>query len=94
MRKILTSVLSVAGLLAVVLALASSPASAAKQVVTIASPGGNASPAGTYTVSWETQGGCEPGAGTSGATGSVTITVADDLHRDDNYGDCAAGPVS
>ena len=75
MRKILTSVLSVAGLLAVVLALASSPASAAKVVVTIQTedPG----TAGTYTVSWETQGGCDPGSGTSGASGSVTLTVAD-----------------
>ena len=72
MRKILTSVLSVAGLLAVVMALASSPASAAKDVVTITS----ADQAGTYTVSWETQGGCEPGSGTSGASGSVTLTVA------------------
>ena len=73
MRKILTSVLSVAGLLAVVLALASSPASAAKVVVTIQTedPG----TAGTYTVSWETQGGCDPGSGTSGASGSVTLTV-------------------
>ncbi len=76
MRKILTSVLSVAGLLAVVLALASSPASAAKEVVTIQT-GGTPSQAGTYTVSWETQGGCDPGSGTSGASGSVTLTVAD-----------------
>ena len=74
MRKILTSVLGVAGLLAVVLALASSPASAAKQVVTISTP--DPAPAGDYTVTWETQGGCDPGAGTSGASGSVTISVA------------------
>ena len=73
MRKILTSVLGVAGLLAVVLALASSPASAAKDVVTITS----ATASGTYTVTWETQGGCDPGAGTSGATGSVSLTVAE-----------------
>ena len=78
MRKILTSVLSVAGLLAVVLALATSPASADKQVVTISSPADDtAGGAGTYTVSWETQGGCDPGAGTSGASGSVTLTVAE-----------------
>ena len=66
MRKILTSVLSVAGLLAVVLALATSPASAAKDVVTIQSPPddtvGNV---GTYTISWETRGSCDPGSGTS-----------------------------
>ena len=81
MRKILTSVLSVAGLLAVVLALASSPASAAKEVVTIQTddPG----QAGTYTLSWETQGGCDPGAGTSGASGSVTLTVTDSTPNDD-----------
>ena len=76
MRKILTSVLSVAGLLAVVLALASSPASAAKEVVTIQTSG-DPSQAGTYTVSWETQGGCDPGSGTSGASGSAEMTVAD-----------------
>ena len=84
MRKILTSVLSVAGLLAVVLALASSPASAAKQVVTIQSP--DTDNVGTYTISWETQGGCDPGSGTSGASGSVTITVADDGTADDGNG--------
>ena len=80
MRKILTSVLSVAGLLAVVLALASSPASAAKEVVTVqtADPG----EAGVYTVSWETQGGCDPGSGTSGASGSVTLTVVDATPND------------
>ncbi len=86
MRKILTSVLSVAGLLAVVLALASSPASAAKVVVTVqtADPG----EAGEYTVSWETQGGCDPGSGTSGASGSVSLTVADA----DGAGDATTGP--
>jgi len=78
MRKILTSVLSVAGLLAVVLALASSPASAAKVVVTVQTPAdATAGNAGTYTVSWETQGGCDPGSGTSGASGSVELTVAE-----------------
>ena len=78
MRKILTSVLSVAGLLAVVLALASSPASAAKQVVKIETPANDAAGnAGTYTISWKTQGGCDPGSGTSGASGSVTMTIAE-----------------
>ena len=84
MRKILTSVLSVAGLLAVVLALASSPASAAKQVVTIETPADDtAGNAGTYTISWKTKGGCDPGSGTSGASGSVTMTIAegDRWHR-------------
>ena len=76
MRKILTSVLSVAGLLAVVLALASSPASAARSVVTLNTAATGTAVAGVYTISWETAGGCDPGAGTSGASGSVTITVA------------------
>ncbi|MCY3661262.1 MAG: hypothetical protein OXH28_00380 [bacterium] len=76
MRKILTSVLGVAGLLAVVLALASSPASAAKDVITFESPAdATAGNAGTYTITWETQGGCDPGSGTSGASGSVSLTV-------------------
>ena len=78
MRKILTSVVSVAGLLAVVLALASSPAQAAKSVVTVTT----ATNAGTYTVSWETVGGCDPGAGTSGASGALTLTVAATNERD------------
>ena len=71
MRKILTSVLSVAGLLAVVLALASSPASAATKVVVFTTP----VTAGEYTITWETAGGCSPGEGTSGASGSVSVTV-------------------
>ena len=71
MRKILTSVLSVAGLLAVVLALASSPASAATKVVVFTTP----ATAGEYTISWNTAGGCDPGDGTSGASGSVSVTV-------------------
>ena len=75
MRKILTSVLSVAGLLAVVLALATSPASAARSVVTFETAESGTATAGVYTVSWDTAGGCDPGAGTSGASGSVTITV-------------------
>lgn len=76
MRKILTSVLSVAGLLAVVLALASSPASAAKEVVTFQTQADGSATAGVWTISWETAGGCDPGAGTSGASGSITITVS------------------
>ena len=71
MRKILTSVLSVAGLMAVVLALATSPASAAKDVITVTT----ATTAGVYTLSWETSGGCNPGAGTSGGSGSLVLTV-------------------
>ena len=76
MRKILTSVLSVAGLLAVVLAIAS-PATAQEVVVftTDTEPG-------TYTVSWETQGGCDPSSpdddttlATDGASGSISRTV-------------------
>ena len=74
MRKILVDVASVAGLLAVALALASSPAAAAMDVVTITS----ASQTGVYTVTWSTKGGCDPGASTSGAIGAVTLTVVSD----------------
>ena len=73
MRKILVSVLSVAGLLAVVLALASSPASAAKDVIQVDTDADFT--AGVYTLSWETAGGCDPGSGTSGASGSLVLTV-------------------
>ena len=81
MRKILTSVLSVAGLLALTLALATSPASAARSVVTVNTAGDqleDQAVAGKYTLSWETAGGCDPGANTSGSSGSVTITVIAD----------------
>ncbi len=82
MRKILVGVLSVAGLLAAVLALASSPVAAVKNVITITS----ATEAGVYTVTWRTKGGCNPNFGTtgaSGATGSVTLTVVDSTPNDD-----------
>ena len=81
MRKILIGVVSVAGLLAVVLALATSPASAERSVVTIdtgVAAGTADVPAGVYTVSWETIGGCNPGAQTSGSSGSVSLTVIAD----------------
>ena len=86
MRKILVSVVSVAGLLAVVLALATSPASAERSVVTIdtgAADGDADVPAGVYTVSWETIGGCNPGAQTSGSSGSVSLTVTADNEVND-----------
>lgn len=73
MRKILVGVLSVAGLLAAVLVLASSPAAAEKDVITITSD----TEAGTYIVTWSTRGDCDPGEGTSGPSDSVTLTVAD-----------------
>ena len=38
--------------------------------------------AGTYTVSWATQGGCDPGAGTSGMSGVLTMTVTASTERD------------
>lgn len=79
MRKILVGVLSVAGLLAAVLALASSPAAAVKDVITITSD----TEAGVYTVTWSTKGGCNPGLGASGASGSVTLTVVDSTPNDD-----------
>ena len=78
MRKILIGGLGVAGLLATVLALASSPATSQTVVVfqTSTEPG-------TYTVSWSTEGGCDPSRpnadttlATDGATGSQTATVA------------------
>ena len=74
MRKIVVGVLSVAGLLAGVLVLSSGPASAAGQVIRVYS----ATTAGTYTVSWNTQRGCDPGQGMDGASGAVSRTVVDD----------------
>ena len=73
MRKILVGVLSVAGLLAAVLALASGPAAAVTDVITITSD----TEVGTYVVTWSTGGGCDPGADTSGASGSVELTVVE-----------------
>ncbi len=35
----------------------------------------SAEAAGVYTVGWQTLGGCDPGAGTSGMAGEVTLTV-------------------
>lgn len=35
----------------------------------------SAATAGVYTVGWQTLGGCDPGSGTSGTTGEVTLTV-------------------
>ena len=35
----------------------------------------SANTAGTYTVDWQTLGGCDPGSGTSGMSGAVTLTV-------------------
>ena len=80
MRKIMTSVLSVAGLLAVVLAIASGPATAqTAEVVTFTTD----NIPGTYSVSWETQGGCDPtmrdestSNATDGAIGTFSRTVA------------------
>ena len=34
-----------------------------------------AATAGTYTVDWQTLGGCDPGSGTSGMSGEITLTV-------------------
>ena len=94
MRKILVGVVSVAGLLAVVLALASGPATAQKEAdpanvdtvivyTNVAAIDGenDTSVAGRYSVSWDTLGDCDPGPGTSGASGSLVLTVAatDDL---------------
>ena len=53
------------------------------QAVTITT----ASTAGTYTVSWQTQGRCDPGGGTSGASGSTSRRVRDDDTPPDGEGD-------
>ena len=78
MRKILIGVLSVAGLLATVLALASSPATS-QMVIAFRTD----DEPGKYTVNWSTQGGCDPSKpdadttlATDGATGSISRTVA------------------
>ena len=78
MRKILIGVLSVAGLLATVLALASSPATS-QMVIAFRTD----NEPGKYTVNWSTQGGCDPSKpdadttlATDGATGSISRTVA------------------
>lgn len=39
--------------------------------------------AGVYTVGWQTLGGCDPGAGTSGTSGEVTLTVEAGERPDD-----------
>ena len=72
MRKILTGVLGVTGLLAVVLAVSAGPATAQS-----GSPFNTDTEPGTYTVSWSTQGGCDPSSpggdtvlSTDGASGS------------------------
>ncbi|MYI56796.1 MAG: hypothetical protein F4062_07205 [Acidimicrobiia bacterium] len=49
------------------------------EIVRIAS----AAVAGVYTVGWQTLGGCDPGAGTSGAAGEVTLTVEATQPADD-----------
>ena len=73
MRKTPVGVLSVAGLLAAALALAAGPAAAATDVITITSD----TEVGTYIVTWSTRGGCDPGVDTSGASGSVELTVVE-----------------
>ena len=55
----------------------------ATRVITIDS----ATTPGTYTVSWSTLGRCDPGAGTDGASGSVSRTVVDDDTPPDGEGD-------
>ena len=79
MRKILASVLGVAGLLAVILAVSTGPATAQ---VTVVETFQTDNDPGTYTVSWATSGGCDPnkpGDGstlaTDGAVGSKSVTV-------------------
>ena len=67
MKKIIQSVLSVAGLLAALLALSSGSASAETGLITVDSTNVRG---GTYTVTWEALGGCN-----SGSDGSVSKAV-------------------
>ena len=78
MRKILIGGLGVAGLLATVLALASSPATS-QMVIAFATD----TEPGKYTVNWSTRGGCDPSRpnadttlATDGATGAISRTVS------------------
>lgn len=71
--------LAVALLIAPTLALATGSALGQEQrdpvppvIVRITTP----ATAGTYTVDWQTLGGCDPGSGTSGMAGEITLTVA------------------
>lgn len=68
MKKIILSVLSVAGLLAALLALTGGPASAETGLITVDATNVRG---GTYTVSWEALGGCN-----SSSDGSVSKDVA------------------
>ena len=67
MKKIILSVLSVAGLLAALLALTGGPASAETGLITVQSTDVRG---GTYTVSWEALGGCD-----ASSNGSVSKAV-------------------
>ena len=83
-------VLSVAGLLATVLALASSPATSQDVVTRVVTITTDDIP-GSYTVSWATRGGCDPSkpddgttVSTDGAIGSITRTVSRPAGTDDD----------
>ena len=78
MRRLVVGVLSVAGLVGGLLVLASGPVAAERKIITIWTD----SNAGTYVASWGTRNNCDPGAGTSGASGSVTLTVRDGTPAD------------
>ena len=82
--------LGVAGLLATVLALASSPATSQDVVTRVVTITTDDIP-GSYTVSWDTRGGCDPSkpddgttVSTDGATGSITRTVSRPAGTDDD----------
>ena len=66
-------------ILAVTAPVAGQDATEAARIVRITTP----ATAGVYTVGWQTLGGCDPGAGTSGSAGEVTLTVEADGEPDD-----------
>ena len=99
MRKILTSVLGVAGLMAVVLAVSAGPATAqaAKQRVITFTSGTDP---GTYTMSWVTSGGCDPSSpggdvkfATDAQSGSKSMVVRNpgDVNKGDSVHLLVAG---
>ncbi|MCY3663571.1 MAG: fibronectin type III domain-containing protein [bacterium] len=74
MTKIGFAVVAVAGLLGASVVLASSPVAADLKVIIVRTD----TVAGIYTVSWQARLGCNPGIGTSGASGSMSETVVDE----------------
>lgn len=84
-RRLIGSLVSVALLTAGALAVAPPAAGQDERdpvppvIVRITTP----DTAGTYTVDWQTLGGCDPGSGTSGMSGEITLTVEATESADD-----------